>query len=476
MLRGIGFVTVISTAGVVVATCCAVASAQTLREVRACPGLSPIASPPEQLFVAPGGDDTAAGTISSPLASLGEAAKRFPLGGTVTVRGGVYGAQTLAATGTSGHPLLVRAAAGEAPIFDGSAVTKSWAAVIHLTAAKHVVLQGLEVRNGTAPNVTGIGADGPVSDLTIRDCVIHDMSGTLSRFAGDTITFEGNEFYNGSMVNAGFPPQFHSGGWPTCMGSAPDFSNPASPWPTNVTIRGNHIHDCWGEGIGIWFGSHVIVDDNVVERTFSVGIYLDNASNVEVARNFVLMQAPMSASGSAGRGVLIAVEPYSVNGLTYQPAHDITIVNNVLVGNRTVGWWSSPNTSPSNTYANVAVLQNTLISPASVGIGFDKVPQGSVAPTNCRLTNNVISEAKASVVWDAPAFAVAGNAWLNESRPTFAGQSDVSTQAVVGSVTAATDVEPLASQVGAGVASGVLGDILCAPRNPCMPTRGAFER
>jgi len=434
-----------------------------------------VTEPTEQIFVSPTGSDTAAGTAAAPLASLGEAAKRFTTGGTVVVAGGTYGAQKLAATGTAGHPLVIRPAEGRSPVFDGTAVTTNYGAVIELTPATHVVLKGLEVRNGTGPNVTGIGADAAVTDLSILGCSIHDMNGTLARFAGDTIHIEGNELYNGALVNEGNPAQFHNGGWPTCMGTAPDTSKPASPWPTHVVIRGNHVHDCWGEGIGIWFGSGVVVEDNVVERAFNVGIYLDNASSVQIARNFVQMVPGMAGGGGVGSGILMGVEPYTSLGLSYVPDSDITITDNV-VDARGIGWWTSSNTSASNTFANVSILQNTIVSTTGAGINVAAVAAGATPPTGCSVINNVISESSGSYVGNKPAFTFAGNAWLNESKPGVAGATDVTeTISVPATVSSATDLEPLATLVGQGGTSGVATDFLCAPRSATSPTRGAFE-
>jgi hypothetical protein len=439
-----------------------------------CPAPAASVEPAEQLFIAPSGVDTAAGTEAAPLASLHEAAIRFPAGGTVVVAAGTYGAQTLAATGTVGHPLLIRAAEGAMPIFDGSSVTSNYGAVIHLTTARHVAFEGLEIRNGTGPNVTGIGADGAVSDLTIRNCSIHDMNGTMSRFAGDTIVIEQNELYNGALVNLNHPSQFQNGGWPTCMGTEPDTANPSSPWPTNVVIRANHIHDCWGEGIGIWYGAGVIVEDNVVERAFNVGIYMDNASNVQVARNFVEMATGMAGDGGVGTGILMGVEPYTSLGLAYVPDHDITIIDNVVVA-RGIGWWTSSNTSPSNSYANVTISENTIVSATGAGVGFAAVASGATPPTGCTVVDNVVSEADKTYVGDTAAFMFGGNAWLDETKPSVAGTTDVSETVSVPTIAAATDAEALAAEVGTGIASGVPTDFVCAARSAAAPTRGAFE-
>ena len=76
-----------------------------------CPGLPPIVSSNNRLYVAPNGNDAASGAQDAPLATLGEAARRFPSGGTIIARGGVYPAQPMFdAVGTQDVPLHIRAA------------------------------------------------------------------------------------------------------------------------------------------------------------------------------------------------------------------------------------------------------------------------------------------------------------------------------------------------------------------------------
>ena len=63
-----------------------------------------------------------------------------------------------------------------------------------------------------------------------------------------------------------------------------------------MVIRGNHIHDCWGEGIGVWFAAHVEISDNIVERAFNVGIYMDDASSVTIENPVKPARAPKLAN------------------------------------------------------------------------------------------------------------------------------------------------------------------------------------
>lgn len=436
-----------------------------------CPGTPPVTEPPEQVFVAPGGSDTAAGTAAAPLATLGAAARHFPMGGTVIVRGGTYRPQSVPARGLAGHPLFIRAAAGEVPVFDGATVTGMYGTVISLTAASHVVLQGLEIRNCHAAQCSAIQG-GPVLDLAIVNCHLHDLDGTAARFAGSTIRFEGNHIHDVALTNLN-NVAYPNGGWPTCMGTLPNNATPTTPQANGVVIRNNVIENCWGEGIGVWFATNALVEGNVVENPFSVGIYMDNSSNVTVTRNFV--HVTRGARGSRGTGIELATEHYS--SWTLFPTSDVSITDNVVVGGQGIWWWKSPETTAANTYRRLDVTHNTAVATAGPALAFQAVSAGTPTPTGCTARNNVFAETSAASIGNAPGWTLASNAWLNGPRPGIAGATDVTITATLGTVSMATDVEPLASVVGNGAAgTGVTIDYACNPRDTTAPRRGAYER
>lgn len=437
-----------------------------------CAGLTPIVEPAERLYVAPDGDDAAAGTEGAPLASVVEAASRFSAGGTVIVRGGVYGPQHMDATGTPDHPLVIRAAQGETPIFEGTGLSDMWDAVFMFYSAENVVLQGLEIRNCTAPECSGIDS-APVSGMTVRECHIHHVEGSAARFTGNKIRIEGNHFHDVALTNvdnAAFP----DGGWPTCTGTTPDRDKPDSPNADDVVIRDNLIEDCWGEGIGVWFGSHVLVEGNVIKNPFNVGIYMDNSFSVTVARNFV--QVDRGIHGGHGTGILMGTEPYVSWGLAPSPSQDIEITNNVVTGGSGIGWWSSDDVTDANRYQGVRALHNTIVTTSGEALSFDEVAAGIPAASGCEAVNNVLAEASESYLGDPAAWSFASNAWLGGATPAIAGATDVSLSTAPPAITKAEDAKPLASEVGAGEPStGVLIDYACQSRDPAAPTRGAFE-
>lgn len=446
-------------------------------EPEGCPDLEPLLEPVERIYVAPDGDDAAMGTQDAPLATLAEAVKRFPGGGTIVVRGGEYPHQVLAnAKGTIDHPLVIRAEDGETPIFDGVGQKQNFRGTLHLTGVENVSLVGLEVRNATGSNYAmAISANGPVKNLRIRGCHLHHINGPVARFTGDGIVFEANDIHDGVLVNSSNQP---NGGWPTCIGTVPDQAKPMSPWAQNVVVRNNHIRDCWGEGIALFYGTKGVVEGNVIERSWNVGIYMDNASDVVVTRNFIHMVDGYAKNPGPGSPILVGMESYEMWGLAYQPTKHLTITNNVTYGRSGIAWFYQQNPSPNIYYDDITVAHNTFVADGAA-IRLGAVEAGKPEPTNIVVRNNAIAEGapSAAPAAFADAFHVGGNAWLNAALPAIAGQDDVSIEGVaVAEPMIAMDLQPLAAAVGsAAMGADVPIDHVCAPRSPTSPTRGAFE-
>lgn len=437
-----------------------------------CPALPPLPPLPPlsaTVYVAPTGRDDAAGTTAAPLASLGAAAARLPNGGSVIVADGVYGRQWLTARGTAATPLVIRAAAGATPVFDGGAITADWSGVITFDAAEHVVLSGLEIRGCAAHECVAVDAPA-VHDFTIRDCHVHHLDGGL-RVAGSQLRIERNHVHDVALVNA--DNAAGASGWPFCVGTMPDRDRPDAPTARDVIIRDNRIEDCWGEGIGVWFAADVVVEGNTVVNAWNVGIYLDNSEDVTVRRNFVGIARGLGGGGSA---VLLGTEPYVGWGLAPIASRRVAIENNVLVGDGGIGWWRSDDTTAQNTYGEVSISHNTIVATDNA-IGFAAVGGAAPAPTGCTARNNLLVEANASDVGDRGAWTLGGNAWVNRPRPAIAGADDVAVTLTVPTIADAAAAQALARDAGTGgPGTGVDRDFACAPRDAAAPRRGAFER
>jgi hypothetical protein len=114
-------------------------------------------------YVAPNGNDSAAGSLSAPWATLAKAAAAAQAGDTVYLRQGAY-RQTLTAvrSGTAGSPIVFRGYPGESAVLAGSdLVTGAWSQrggniwqIDGLPATWSVYVDGVEMVEARWPNLT----------------------------------------------------------------------------------------------------------------------------------------------------------------------------------------------------------------------------------------------------------------------------------------------------------------------------------
>lgn len=97
-------------------------------------GSTEYAIPSRAVFAAPGGSDSAAGTLASPLRTIGAAIARAPQGGTVVLRGGTYHEEVLI---PGNKPLTLQAYPKEAVWIDGSRQVSNFAAAGKAFAASN---------------------------------------------------------------------------------------------------------------------------------------------------------------------------------------------------------------------------------------------------------------------------------------------------------------------------------------------------
>ncbi|MEV6302283.1 right-handed parallel beta-helix repeat-containing protein [Actinoplanes sp. NPDC051861] len=113
------------------------------------------------LYVATGGNDSNAGTLTAPLATIQKAISLVTAGGTVAVRGGTYALTTniqITKSGTSGSPITLTNYGGEKVVIDGEALGYTPGAVgstipsaqrgaVHMEAS-YWRISGLEIVHG----------------------------------------------------------------------------------------------------------------------------------------------------------------------------------------------------------------------------------------------------------------------------------------------------------------------------------------
>ncbi|WP_068112700.1 right-handed parallel beta-helix repeat-containing protein [Tropicimonas marinistellae] len=255
--------------------------------------------PENAIYVAVGGDDSAAGTKDAPLATIQKAISMAGAGDTIVVRDGTYKEQLdIWAGGDATADLTIMGYPGERPIIDGSETPPGTSLVV--ISEPYVTFTGFEIQNATGSGVSLWSTQY----VTISDNIIHDTykggiwmgSDRLGDSTGHLI--EGNVVYNTCLMNEA---RDADGGWPRGIGV--DVS-------TDTTVRDNVVFKNYGEGIGALSSSDVEILDNIVYDNFSVQIYLDNTQDMLVTGNKVFHTGDEEffRDGEPGRGIMIANE------------------------------------------------------------------------------------------------------------------------------------------------------------------------
>jgi hypothetical protein len=146
-----------------------------------------------QYFVAPSGNDEAAGTVNSPWQTLQHAAETVGPGDRVTVRAGSYAGFHLETSGSAGAPIEFVAEPGVL-VNQPNPIRPQHG--INLENASHVIVDGFAVTGMERAGVRTVGVDGETfaSHVTIRNVRSSDNGfwGMLTGFVHDLV-IEGNE-------------------------------------------------------------------------------------------------------------------------------------------------------------------------------------------------------------------------------------------------------------------------------------------
>lgn len=218
------------------------------------PSVVPPATRGGDVYVAPNGDDAAAGIASAPLRSVAVAAARVAAGGTVWLDDGTY--PPIALSGTSGIPTGITIAArtaGNAIVAGGSS-----AAAIDLEDVSGVRLFGLDVRGPTVGTPVGILIDRSTG-VTVEGGIVEHADrgfGIEVRYAANVTIHAVDIRHNAvgiRLYGQGDPGSVH-----------------------DVVIDGNLIHD----------SDSMVVDDPAPDNDFGGnGIIWHKVTGATIARN-----------------------------------------------------------------------------------------------------------------------------------------------------------------------------------------------
>lgn len=338
-------------------------------------------------YVAPSGSNQGPGTLAGPFATVQRGADAARPGDTVVLRAGTYDSGSGSATvpvllirsgagGVAGHPVTIRAAAGESVVLDGRAgVTRELVQI----QASYVDIEGLELTGArrTALVVMHDGSDtrhvnirlchahrndyestwiggafrtlGPVQHVVFEDCLSHNNS----------IGFEFRENPTQTAATAQVPPVAGNVGF-----SADLPESEWDHWPgwTEYAARycvfrrcvafDNQLRDEHSDGFCGRYAIECIVEDNIAFRNTDDNYDLLGATRCVIRRNIGFDANPNQTVEGDGNGLKVGVRGGLDNVAYYNVLFDnpragidmtrterAEVYNNTSFNNRWFGFW-----------------------------------------------------------------------------------------------------------------------------------------
>jgi hypothetical protein len=303
----------------------------------------------------------------------------------IVFHGGTYsidGPLDLTGTGTAAAPIVLRAAEGETPVIE---LTDGWV-VMQFHEGGFVNISGLTLKGAQSlidaeGNFGGLRLE-KVTDVTVTDCIIRDITGTGLSLDGDNknITVRHVEITNllyGSGISVGC---YDASCWTQdsvldnnwIHGVLREDGGAYIAWfgpgTQNVTFSNNVMHDNPGRGLQIEStesGPQNIIEGNVIWNVGDAGMYLRGAA---IVRNNIVFDV-------TGRGLRLNAGDRVLEKLVV--THN-TVARTTDWGVELSGWAGAP----EMVFANNAVTNTT-------GYGIH-VDEGQVDENNY-LSNNLVT-------------------------------------------------------------------------------------
>jgi hypothetical protein len=342
-------------------------------------------------YVSPTGNDTNAGTIAKPFASLYRATSKTAPGDIVYLRGGTYKytvPQTIQGTGTATAYLNLLSYPGETAILDFAGSTAGKDAV--QVAGNYVRISNLTVQNSPKANISVWGSSY-VSVRNVRSTgakaagILVGSTSLTGTFAGKVGT-EGNhdveisgcEVWNCGLSNVSL----------TAANWQPAIQTFQS---SKVQILNNNVHQNYGEGIGVCTTSSSQITGNKAWDNFSVNIYLDNVDTMTVSTNFAYTTGDKKyfRGGRAASGISMAVE-----GVTNPIGLRNSVISNNTIYNCFAGIWYS-SYGLGGGLKNFTITKNTVYKTTGGPLLWVDSDKGHVGNT---ITGNVFQQSGATLM------------------------------------------------------------------------------
>jgi parallel beta-helix repeat protein len=355
-------------------------------------------------YVSLSGSDSNAGTFDRPFQTVGKALTLANAGDTIFLKQGQYSETvSISKSGSSTQPITIKSVPGEVVSLDGNASSNP----ILKVSGSHIIIDGLEIKNGKTACVELTGHHITASHLNVHHCVSHGIYTD-----GQFINIENNSVSQSNTIN-----DRSKGAGSSQWGSGIKVRVNGD----NITIKGNKVFNNWGEGIAVTRGTNSIVTQNRVYDNFGVNIYIDNSHDVKVDKNISYCNPAtgFERDGQSAVGIALGEEYYEGWGSRLAR---VEITNNI-VSNCSRGLISYTPQQPGGGLDTISIRNNTFWNSNQTALSFN-ASADATKTRNTIIANNVISQANGKLVWTdySNGLSFSNNTW-SIKPPTFASSA-----------------------------------------------------
>lgn len=369
------------------------------------------------------GSNSNPGTLSLPFGTISHAVNQLSAGDTLLVREGDYLESVLIwnrhGNANPGGRIIIEPYQNETPTINAAGKGESG---IIVSESSFLYIGELEIINSSKSGILMWDAH----DIWIGWNKVHGNNyfgihaGTDTYGLSYNIRIEGNEVWDNVRHN---------------------INKNANPWyqavstynTHDVEMIGNNVYENYGEGIDFILGDDGVITGNISADNFSVGLYLDNATDTVVDGNLIVSGWASTPSAfyrnnNPAVGIAVANEWY----YRQNRANNLTITNNIVLraGAGFVYWDSEA----GGGLDNVTVANNTFALSTGIMLNIE----GTTPHSNTAVRNNIFYQTSGQNYAWAPATNItySHNAWYGgnanthkssttdvTSNPTFANAS-----------------------------------------------------
>ena len=397
-------------------------------------------------YVSPTGNDnsSAATSPTTPWRTINYAVTQLSAGDTLRLMDGTFTLTSpirINENGTSGSRITIEANSGATPIIDGgwrddgtlpnyttgliSGSVPSFAQhdAMVVIGGDYITVNGIVLRGSPAFSMAITGAN-----VDITNCVIYGgFSGGLKIFETTNILVEDTEIFYTSLREL---PRYSNKVTPDGLRIV-DHPPPISTAGTRyVTIRRCNIHDNGGEGIDLYAGGNILVEDCYSYNNTRTQLYVDWAGEGSVVRNNIIFCSDNhnTAVGKVEPGITLRDERTGSGAYKRNCCGNTTgiqIYNNLVVNARDGLEWTTL-ASLTNAY----IAHNTFVNCANGVTMYGDVsradPPGVRSWSGCVVENNVwVGESKNTLTTNT------GPTWRNNVWSKTPGSNGLGSNSIV---------------------------------------------